>query len=52
VSGDAASDLSFKAAGSLTFGSDGMIKDAALNTANLDLTSVTAISVANDIIIA
>ena len=52
VSGDAASDLSFKAAGSLTFGSDGMIKDAALNTANLDLTSVAAISVANDIIIA
>jgi uncharacterized repeat protein (TIGR02059 family) len=51
--GDAASapGLSFKAANSLTFGSNGMIKDAALNTANLDLTSVAAISVGYDILV-
>ena len=49
--GDASGDLTFKATSSLTFGSDGMIKDAALNTANLDLTSIAAISVSNDIIV-
>jgi hypothetical protein len=39
--GDAASDLNFKASSSLTFGSNGMIKDAALNTATLDLGSLS-----------
>ena len=49
--GDAASDLNFKAASSLTFGSNGMIKDSALNTATLDLSSVAAISTNYDIIV-
>ena len=49
--GDASGDLTFKAASSLTFGSNGMIKDPALNTATLDLSSVAAISTNYDIIV-
>jgi len=57
-SGDTTSDgsalqaLEYKNSSSLTFGSDGMIKDNALNTANLDLSSVALLSAAaNDILV-
>jgi hypothetical protein len=51
-SGDDSSDLNFKSSSSLTFGSDGMIKDNALNTADLDLSSIALLSAsATDIIV-
>jgi len=51
-SGDDSSDLNFKSSSSLTFGSDGMIKDNALNTADLDLSSIALLSAsANDILV-
>ena len=50
-SGDSSRDLNYLSNTSLTFGTDGMIKDDALNTADLSLASITSLASANDIII-
>jgi hypothetical protein len=50
-SGDTySSDLDLASTSALTFGTDGMIKDYALNTADLDLTSITSLATNYDII--
>ena len=50
-SGDSSGDLNYLSNTSLTFGTDGMIKDDALNTADLSLASIASLASANDIII-
>jgi hypothetical protein len=42
--GDASTDLNYQSDSALNFGTDGMIKDLALNTANLSLAALTSAS--------
>ncbi|MDA9255436.1 SwmB domain-containing protein, partial [Planktomarina temperata] len=50
-SGDGSGDLNYLSNTSLTFGTDGMIKDDALNTADLSLGSIASLAFASDIIV-
>ena len=50
-SGDSSGDLNNLSNTSLTFGTDGMVKDDALNTADLSLASIASLAFANDIIV-
>ena len=50
-SGDSSGDLNYLSNTSLTFGTDGMIKDDALNTADLSLGSIASLAFASDIIV-
>ena len=50
-SGDRSGDLNYLSNTSLTFGTDGMIKDDALNTADLSLGSIASLAFASDIIV-